>query len=367
MRSSSGYHFVALDHVRAVAAFMVFAWHFTHGVGGGGSPVHFNYAPVLFPLSLLDEGHTGVALFMTLSGYLFAKLLNGKAISYHLFLWNRALRLLPLLFVMIFLVGIKELAKGREIYPYLQSVARGAIFPTLPQGGWSITVECHYYLILPIFLWLMRRSKWLPIIIIVLAIIGRCLLYIQNGEIQSAAYLTIIGRVDQFAFGMLLFQFRSFFVNRHALAISIFAAFVAFYWLFDIAGGFYNLPSYPSPNVVWIALPTIEGATYATLIAWYDSSFLFSKTGLSKFVGLIGTYSYSIYLLHMFIVFHAASFINTRVMDISNFYIACLWSAATFILMVPIGYVSYRYIESPFLKLRTRYINKEDHGFNGAK
>jgi len=29
-------------------------------------------------MALLDEGHTGVALFMTLSGYLFAKLLDGK-------------------------------------------------------------------------------------------------------------------------------------------------------------------------------------------------------------------------------------------------------------------------------------------------
>jgi len=27
-----------------------------------------------------------------------------------------------------------------------------------------------------------------------------------------------------------------------------------------------------------------------------------------------------------------------------------------FLLMVPIGYVSYRFVESPFLKLRTRYI-----------
>src|SRR5271169_6463136 len=99
MRSSSGTHFIALDHVRALAAFMVFAWHFTHGLGG--YPIPFDYVPALFPFSLLDEGHTGVALFMTLSGYLFAKLLDGKSINYLAFLWNRVLRLFPLLLVVI--------------------------------------------------------------------------------------------------------------------------------------------------------------------------------------------------------------------------------------------------------------------------
>ena len=64
MRSSSGAHFIALDHVRAIAVFMVIAWHLTHG--RDGSPVPFGYVPILFPFSLLNEGHTGVALFMTL-------------------------------------------------------------------------------------------------------------------------------------------------------------------------------------------------------------------------------------------------------------------------------------------------------------
>lgn len=80
MRSSSGTHFIALDHVRAFAAFMVFTWHFTHATNG--YPIPFDYVPRIFPFALLDEGHTGVALFMTLSGYLFAKLLDGKTINF---------------------------------------------------------------------------------------------------------------------------------------------------------------------------------------------------------------------------------------------------------------------------------------------
>ena len=88
MKSSSGTHFIALDHVRALAALIVFTWHFLHSFDG--YPIPFEYVPMLPPFALLDEGHTGVALFMTLSGYLFAKLLAGRRISYRLFLCRHA-------------------------------------------------------------------------------------------------------------------------------------------------------------------------------------------------------------------------------------------------------------------------------------
>jgi peptidoglycan/LPS O-acetylase OafA/YrhL len=354
MRSSSGAHFIALDHVRALAVFMVITWHFTHGTDG--YPVPFDYVPALFPFSLLDEGHTGVALFMTLSGYLFAKLLDGKSIDYPAFLWNRVLRLFPLLVVVILIVGIKKYIGGESIYSYAYAIAAGALFPSLPNGGWSITVEFHYYLVLPLFLWMLRKSKLLPVSIIVAAVALRLFIYNEEGEIQSLAFFSILGRIDQFALGMLLFQFRACLAGRHILAISTITGFAMFYWYFDLQGGFYENPSYPSPSPLWILHPTIEGIAYAVGIAWYESSFVPSTTGVSRFIGRIGEFSYSIYLLHFFAVFHAARFINERIMDISNFYLACLWSVGFFLLMVPVGYLSFRFIEAPFLKLRKRYI-----------
>ena len=359
MKSSSGAHFIALDHVRALAAFMVFTWHFTHA--GTGYPVPFGYVPALFPFSLLDEGHTGVALFMTLSGYLFAKLLDGKTINYTAFLWNRVLRLLPLLAVVILIAGIQKFIAGDDIYAYALSIAKGALYPTLPNGGWSITVEFHYYLILPLFLWMFRKSKLLPISIIIAAIALRLFIYQEKSEVQSLAYWTIIGRIDQFALGMLMFQFRAYLAHRHVLAVAVISGFAMFYWLFDRGGGFYQSPSYPSPGPIWIFLPTIEGIAYAVGIAWYESSFSHSTTGVSRFIGRMGEYSYSIYLLHFFVVFRAARFVDVRIMDISNFYLACLWSVVFFLLMMPAGYLSFRFIEGPFLKLRKRYIAAPTH------
>jgi len=353
MRSSSGAHFIALDHVRALAAFMVFTWHFTHAANG--YPVPFDYVPAIFPFSLLDEGHTGVALFMTLSGYLFAKLLDGKSIDYKAFLWNRVLRLLPLYVVVLLYIGIRKYVGGENLSPYLFSIAIGVLFSSLPNGGWSITVEFHYYVILPLFLWMLRKSKLLPILIVAAAIALRLFIYHQKGEIQTLAYWTIVGRIDQFALGMLIYQFRTYLAHQHVLAITTFTGFSMFYWYFDLQGGFYQNPSYPSHSPLWIFFPTIEGLAYAVGISWYESSFFHSTTGVSKFIGRIGEFSYSIYLLHLFVVFRAAKFVNEQIMDISNFYVACLWSVVFFLLMMPAGYLTFRFIEAPFLKLRKSY------------
>jgi len=349
MRATSGAHFIALDHVRALAAFMVFTWHFVHG--GNGYPVPMGYAPVIFPFALLDEGHSGVALFMTLSGYLFAKLLDGKSVNYAIFLWNRMLRLLPLLTVALLIYGIRAVHGGMSLSTLSASIVEGTVLPTLPNGAWSLTVEFHYYAILPLFLWMIRKSRWLPLSIVAAAIMLRISIYHYQGNIQYLAYWTIIGRVDQFALGMLAFHFRTAFCRQHMLVATILLLFSTFYWYLDLRGG-----SFGGPEWLWIFLPTIEGLAYAIGISWYDASFSHSTSGFSRFAGRIGEYSYSIYLLHVFFVFNAANFVNTRIMDLSNFYVACLWSAACFLVMMPIGYVSFRFIEAPFLGLRRAYV-----------
>jgi len=69
-------------------------------------------------------------------------------------------------------------------------------------------VEFHYCLIiLPIFLWMLRKSKLLPISIIIAAPALRFFIYQQHGQVQDRAYWTIIGRIDQFALGMIIFRF----------------------------------------------------------------------------------------------------------------------------------------------------------------
>ena len=353
MRSSTGQHYLALDHLRALAAFLVFAWHFTHAAHG--YPVPFDQTPFAFPpFSLLDEGHTGVALFMTLSGYLFAKLLGHQQIDYKFFMLNRALRLLPLLVVVIVVVGAIQFSQG-TLVPYLKSIAQGVLMPSLPNGGWSITVEFHFYLLLPALLFLARKSIHYLVAIVVGAVLFRLLCHTLTGSVQELAYWTLVGRIDQFVLGMLSAYTFAAFRNKGLLVLAATTGLVGFYTWFDAAGGFYGLPSYPSPSLTWVILPTIEGLAYAAIIGGYDA-WQQSTNLLSRAIGKVGEYSYSIYLLHVFVVFHAADLVHTRVMDISNFYLAVAWAVPAFVLMALACACSYHWIELPFLRYRRSYV-----------
>lgn len=354
MKSSDGAHFVALDHVRACAALLVFTWHFIHA--REGFPVPFGELPTFFPFALLNEGHTGVALFMTLSGYLFAKLIGQQQLHYAGFLWNRALRLFPLLFLVMLVAGAQHLVNGGRPSDYAAILWQGWVLPTWPNGGWSITVELHFYLLLPLALVLVRRYPSGVGVVIVLLIATRAALHAQAGQVFTGAYFTLLGRADQFLLGMLAAQYAHLFKGRYRLALGIALLWCAVYAVFNAQGGLMRSPGFPSTSAWWIILPTLEALVYGSLIAWYDASHTPSLVGVSKWWARLGQYSYSIYLLHFFYVFALARWIDQHVLDLSNVYVACVFAALCFVASGLLGHLSYRFIESPCLRWRKPYL-----------
>lgn len=355
MRSTSGQHFETLDHIRALAAFLVFSWHFLHGPNN--YPIPFEGAPDLFLLAPFDEGQCGVSLFMTLSGYLFARLLAGREVNYPAFLWNRVVRLAPLLLVVIVVVFLQRSFAGRPLMPYLHRLMAGFYGPGWPNGGWSIAVELHFYIVLPFLLVLLRRSPMWLLAVLATALALRCTLYVKDGTVQWFAYWTIVGRIDQFVLGILVCHYRSFFAGRWRLGIGVTVAFCAFYWLFDRAGGFYYLGDYPTTNPIWIVMPTIEGLAFAIMIVVYDTSFRPSGW-LSFAVGKIGEYSYSMYLLHFFFVSRLQQFFAGSNAEAHNFYVAMIWSLLSFLALVPVCAASYYLIERPCARWRVPYLGR---------
>lgn len=357
MRSSTGQHFVALDHVRALAAFLVFSVHFLNLLPTE-HPSHLEALVPLWlaPLAVIKEGHVGVALFMVLSGYLFAKLLDGREINFALFLFNRALRLFPLLLFVFAAVGLWRWHEGRDVWGYLQGLLHGFVLPIWPSGGWSIATELHFYLVLPWLLWIARRSPVALACIVLCAIGLRAWLWSVGGEVQSLAYFTIVGRIDQFVLGILAWHLRGWFVGNHARAAFFAVAFIAFYWWFSYEGGFRGMPSYPSPSAVWVFIPAIEGAAFAALIAWYDGSFRFRNAGLSGALAKVGAWSFSIYLLHRFYVDMVPPLLHRYVADMSNLYVAMGLGVVAFVAFLPLAWASYMFIERPFLRHRVTYL-----------
>lgn len=353
MKSSNGEHCIALDHLRAVAAFMVFTWHFIHGATGLVGPVQHEFVPTIAPFALLDEGHAGVALFMVLSGYLFATLLMGRTISLGGFYYNRALRLLPLLSIVIVLAAlVLKYRWGGDTAEYWRGVLTGPALPTLANGGWSITVEAHFYLLLPMLLALLARNPWHIAGLVCVAIAIR-IAFLSD---YMFAYHTMLGRFDQFAAGMLAATLAVRIRGRHIVAIVAGFALSIAYWMLDRQGGVLDAMTGPV-NPAWMLLPTLEGVCFGVIVAWYATSFRHSRGKVSRAVAACGAASYSMYLLHPFVVFDLAKFARWSLPGATDFYIAILWSALAFAALTPIAWLSYRYIELPFLKLRRPYVD----------
>jgi peptidoglycan/LPS O-acetylase OafA/YrhL len=361
MRSSSGQHFVGLDHVRALAAFLVFQWHFIHGQRG--TPIGFDVdvSPLLFPLSLIDEGHVGVSLFMTLSGYLFTKLLDGKSIYFGHFLFNRAIRLFPLLLTCLavdyFLI---QHHYSRDALSFLTYIAQGLLLPIYANGGWSVTVELHYYLLIPVIGALYARHVGLVFLLLAAAIALRIILYGHDGGVQYYAYWTLIGRVDQFLLGGIAYHVRAR-ISGKRMFYTVLIAFGLFYWWFAGQGGYYAFEGFPSRSLLWIILPTIEGAACAVLITGYDAMGHTGAHPVSRFIAKMGDYSFSIYLIHFFFIFELARFVNRALFPMRDIYTAMGVGTLCFFLMMPIGFLSLKFIEGPILKRKLNYIRDPEH------
>jgi peptidoglycan/LPS O-acetylase OafA/YrhL len=350
MRTSDGKYYPGLDHMRALAAFLVFGWHFTHGFHGLPAAFGPGLTPVLAPF---NEGHCVVALFMCLSGYLFAKILDGKQVYWRAFYWNRFLRLAPLLIVVCAIRGALIAQYHPEgVESYAKSLVMGLIEPTWPNGGWSITVEIHFYLLLWIIIPLTRR--WLPFLFLFLALgLGaRILIYFSGGDVAHYAYSTIIGRIDQFILGIAAWEYRSHLKGRHVWIGMLSVAFFGFYQWFVSVGGYYATQG---TQAVWIFVPTVEATFFSFLVVYYDTTFVFSRTWYWRLIEVIGATSYSIYLLHTFVVFDLANKVDGFLPGMATWEVAEAVALATFVIIVPAAWLSYRSVEMPFLQFRTKY------------
>ena len=105
-------------------------------------------------MTVIHEGHTGVALFIVLSGFIFTYDSAGKKIIYLQFLRNRILRIYPLMITMT-IIGISVFPEKFTIDGLICTVLPLQNTPTALRLGsysslfWTIAVEFQFYLIFP--------------------------------------------------------------------------------------------------------------------------------------------------------------------------------------------------------------------------
>lgn len=351
MKASSGTYRPALDQLRGIAAYLVFCWHFIHT----DQIVPFNADQLTFwPLSIVNMGYVGVSLFMVLSGYLFAALTWRREVIWSRFAANRALRLLPLLAVAVFGAYLKARWQGIDM-DLGRTLLLGTIFPVLPQSAWSVTVECHFYALLPLLLWMGRRSDWAWPALVVVAVATRLWVFGQGWLDAEFAYYTLISRIDQFLLGMFAWCHRDAFKGRHLLAGAATLLFMGFMRYLD------QPPTWSDPYrgqpPMWATISTIEAVYFAIMVSWWDTSRPDVPPGrVGRLLVRMGQSSYSMYLLHFFWVYMSARWIHQHVLPMSSPEVGVLLATVVFLLSLPITMLSYRLIEAPFLKIRRPYI-----------
>lgn len=365
MKSPNIKYLPGVDHLRAAAAVLIVLY---HGVqlfsarqlyDADFDPARWLYRrnPLWTPVL---EGHTAVALFMVLSGFIFAFGARGGDVIYAKFLRNRIVRIFPL-FIALLTLGVYCYPGQYTLRGVVQTVLFQANLPGAANGNaftgmfWAITVEFQFYLLFPFLLRFTRLYGTRYLFgLIVLFTGARCLAYLSGANLRDLAYWTIVGRMDQFALGMAAgFWYADERPVRRGDGLRLAGA-LALAWatlyVFHRRGG------WPAQHVWTLFWPTAEGAVWAAVILAYLPVSRRVPELASRALCWVGTRSFSVYLLH---------FALLQVLSAHYWYFRFPFSpipsalANTLVLLLPVtlaaSALTYSLIERPFLDLRQRY------------
>lgn len=309
----------------------------------------------------LPGGFVGVDVFLVISGFLITSIILDRKESRKFdllgFYWGRLKRILPACYVM--LSAISTLAAylfiSKDFEFYTDSLESSLYFTSnqyfsgfgdyfspsaheLPLlHTWSLAVEMQFYLILPFLLaWLPLRwvKVMIPTLIVILTAYVECVLRVKGQ--QQEMYFSLLARAPEFLIGSMVAALR-----LGEVWSSRFSSFMGWAGFILLASSlFFIKESYGFPGV--IALIPCVGT--ALLIA--------SKNNLlSRFLSLtilvwIGGLSYSLYLWHW------------PVLSIMRYYVGHYslelpWLMAFVLMTFATAWLSFRWIETPFRKVRT--------------
>lgn len=375
MRSPNIRYMPAVDHLRAFAAVLIVVYHGLHVFA-----YHLRFhAPFgidhwLRPsdplLAALAEGHTAVALFMVLSGFILTFGALDAPLEWRGFVRNRLLRTYPLFLLLVFAGA--TVAQPFSLAAFLQTIGGLAnlpgamVAPPFTSMLWTIAIEWQFYVIFPLLLAVMKNG-WTRILVGMLAmlLLMRVFAVLAGGNARDIGYMTILGRLDQFLIGMwAAWAFRRWPLSRGRgalLAAGALVLVVLALWAFNAAGG------WPSAAPWKLAWPALEGMLWSAFLIGYVAAANAAEGAWSRVLARIGEVSYSVYLIHFIVIWTMVeyalpvAFSGRPVPD-------ALLNTLSFALPVTLAVstLTYRYVELPFLRLRGRY-HRDAAGPHGTR
>ena len=369
--------FAGLDHLRALAIIIVFAYHYNM----------FGHPAGLYEY-LGHWGWTGVDLFFVLSGYLiggqlFAKIARDQKVSCGEFYFKRSLRILPAYFAVLALYiaipGFKErsqLPPLWRMFTFTQNFGLDLSKHGAFSHAWSLCIEEQFYLFLPLLiigLHAIKAHKKAIYILPVLFLFGfaiRSYMWYDVLPYQpsfgKAYYMYIYyptwSRLDGLIIGVALAAFYYFKpqawqkLTRHGNRILLIGlALLAGAWFiahddhqYQMQGAIFG---YPAISIAYGAL---------VLAALSPSCILYRYS--SKVTKTIATLSYAIYLTHKQLIHLTHEFLGPRGIDNDSY--TSFWISAAVASLG--GWLLHLAIEKPFLRLRDRWLARRKNAQTSA-
>ncbi|PJJ60128.1 acyltransferase family protein [Hymenobacter chitinivorans] len=300
----------ALTGFRALAALSVFLFHFPP-VTAGGSAV-FSVLHALF-----REGHVGVSLFFTLSGFLIARRysqqhLAGPALRTYLF--RRWARIYPVFFLVTTATFVfSKLYQNQDalrLYLVNITLLKGLLpnyaFTAVAQS-WSLTTEECFYLLAPGLFWLGRRAavRWWVGAALALALMGFLVYGVLFPTPESGfarfhfmLVVTIFGRSTEFLLGAAWALAPAGWLRRRATLLGALGVLVVGGGLAAIQLHFGKV-SIDTPLGVAVNNLVLPAATGLLLYGLATEATRLQAVLSTKVFQVLGRASYCFYLLHM--------------------------------------------------------------------
>lgn len=362
--------FYGLEHLRAFAIILVFFFHYY--IISGGKP---EWLP-----NIGSFGWIGVDLFFVLSGFLissqlFEQIKEGQLVSFKTFFLKRFFRIIPAFLVTIGLYFCFPFFREKESLPPLWK------FLTFTQNldlnikdfgtfshCWSLCVEEHFYLFLPIILIfsqtlkLLSKSYWLLIALFLFGFAIRIYsfnnLYLPRIEEENSwmywykyIYYPTYNRLDGLLVGVTI-------AGIYVLAPKIWNKFSKYGNQFVLLGSSILTTAYflcedqQTFNASVFGFPLIAfGFGFIVLGAISPTSFLYQFN--SKMTTFISSLSYAIYLTHKGVIHSTHLILKDFNINDNLMLVICILTCIVF------AYFLYISIEKPFMKLRKYYVTDE--------
>jgi peptidoglycan/LPS O-acetylase OafA/YrhL len=357
-----------LDVLRGLAIILVLGRH------GAIAPAN---QPILHAITSIwaTGGWVGVDLFFVLSGFLVSGLIfrecqeNGD-FSLKRFFLRRGLRIYPPFYAFLLARGMLALvfrSDNAELFTFSRFLREAFFvqnyFPGIFAHTWSLAVEEHFYILLPLVLLAFLKFnpgtqnpfKGLPRLFLVIAafcLLERIILAWQLPYSFETHHVPTHLRIDSLFFGVLISYFHHF--QRERFDTFVFPR----RFVFTILGIVFLVPAFifvceKTPWVYSLGFSLFCAGSGMILMGALYLSAPIRNSLLFKLAGAIGSYSYSIYLIH----FMAQNIVQRK---IEPFFVKSFgWNWGLYFLFYYVGAILAGIgfsllVEAPVLRLRER-------------